>query len=234
MVTRNDERVTCHVLSWISEIVVPTLAAGAGRSTTSSLRNGNYEIGISCACNPVSASPVQLASTNSPPTFRYRSCVKAGVEARRPRQVIHAARLRARPHRWRPRMKTLQDRWTVLRRQHERADPIDLNLTGLMPESWLCVDCGVNTAPGFLNRKQAELAFLLHGKMTHEVTDKSEVYTVKNEIWQATGLEGMGGCLCIGCLEKRIGRRLKPDDFEPGHPFNSYPGTRRLLKRRGR
>ena len=24
MVTRNDERVTCHLLSWISEIVVPT------------------------------------------------------------------------------------------------------------------------------------------------------------------------------------------------------------------
>jgi hypothetical protein len=29
MVTRNHERVTCHLLSWISEIVVPALAAGA-------------------------------------------------------------------------------------------------------------------------------------------------------------------------------------------------------------
>ena len=33
MVTRNDERVTCHLLSWISEIVVPTLAAITHDST---------------------------------------------------------------------------------------------------------------------------------------------------------------------------------------------------------
>jgi hypothetical protein len=131
-------------------------------------------------------------------------------------------------------MKALQDRWTVLHRQHERADLIGLNLTGLIPESWLCLDCGVNTAPGCPNRKQTELGFLLHGGMRCKVTDESEVYTVKDKVWQATGLEGMGGCLCIGCLEKRIGRRLKPDDFEAGHPFNSLPGTRRLLKRRGR
>jgi len=115
-------------------------------------------------------------------------------------------------------MKALQDRWTVLHRQVERTDLIGFNLTGLMPESWLCMDCGVNTAPGFPNRKQAELTFVLHGEMRYKVTNESEVYTVKNEVWQATGLEGMGGCLCIGCLEKRIGRRLKPDDFEPGHP----------------
>ena len=49
--------------------------------------------------------------------------------------------------------------------------------------------------------------------MTHD----QEVYIVTKEVWQATGLEGWGGCLGIGCLEKRIGRRLKPDDFEPGH-----------------
>lgn len=129
-------------------------------------------------------------------------------------------------------MKSLQDRWTILHRQDERTDLIGLNLIGLMPESWLCLDCGVNTAPGFPNRKQTELALLLGG-MRWQVTDELEVYTVKNEVWQDTGLEGMGGCLCIVCLEKRIGRRLKPGDFAPGHPFNSLPGTRRLLKRRG-
>src|SRR5262245_20938878 len=134
---------------------------------------------------------------------------------------------RNRVHRRRPRMKTLQDRWTVLHRQDERTDLIGFNLTGRMPESWLCVDCGVNTASGFLNRKETELAFLVHGEtITQHVGDESEVYTVKREVWRATGLEGMGGCLCIGCLEKRIGRRLKPRDFEPGHPFNSFPGTR--------
>src|SRR5262245_14245383 len=106
--------------SGFREIVVPALVAGAGRSTT--LRNSGNETGISCARTPIPAAPVQLASTNSPPTFRYRSCVKAGVEARRPGQAVHAARLRARPHCGRPRMKALQDRWTVLHRQVERTD----------------------------------------------------------------------------------------------------------------
>jgi len=46
-------------------------------------------------------------------------------------------------------------------------------------------------------------------------------------------MEGWGGCLCIGCLEKRIGRRLKPKDFLRDHPFNLMPGTQRLLERRG-
>ena len=31
-------------------------------------------------------------------------------------------------------------------------------------------------------------------------------------------MEPYGGCLCIGCLEKRIGRKLKPKDF-PDHPL---------------
>ena len=49
-------------------------------------------------------------------------------------------------------------------------------------------------------------------------------------------MEDFGGCLCIGCLEKRIGRKLKPKDFLRGHPFNrpQLPGTKRLLERRGR
>jgi hypothetical protein len=45
----------------------------------------------------------------------------------------------------------------------------------------------------------------------------------------------MGGCLCIGCLEKRIGRELRPADFDRSHEFNQpdVPGTWRLLERRG-
>jgi hypothetical protein len=43
-----------------------------------------------------------------------------------------------------------------------------------------------------------------------------------------------GGCLCVGCLEKRLGRRLKANDFRRHDPINhpSLPGTERLLKRR--
>jgi hypothetical protein len=66
------------------------------------------------------------------------------------------------------------------------------------------------------------------------LTKKSEVYIVRDEIWKAAGIEPYGGCLCIGCLEKRIGRKLKPKDF-PKHPFNDprLPCTKRLRDRRG-
>jgi hypothetical protein len=45
-------------------------------------------------------------------------------------------------------------------------------------------------------------------------------------------METMGGCLCIGCLEKRLGRRLGPKDFLRHHAFMRLPGTERLLNRR--
>jgi hypothetical protein len=56
---------------------------------------------------------------------------------------------------------------------------------------------------------------------------------VKAKIWKAAAMEDFDGCLCIGCLEKRIGRRLVPKDFIRNHPFNAWPGTTRLLERRG-
>jgi hypothetical protein len=46
------------------------------------------------------------------------------------------------------------------------------------------------------------------------------------------GMEPYGGCLCIGCLEQRIGRQLMPDDF-PNHALNTLPGTPKLMDRRG-
>jgi hypothetical protein len=64
----------------------------------------------------------------------------------------------------------------------------------------ICVDCGSDT-----------LAI-------------NEYYMVRKSIWQATGLKHNDGCLCIGCLEARIGRELKPKDFAvcplnyPFHP----------------
>lgn len=51
-----------------------------------------------------------------------------------------------------------------------------------------CVWCGVNTA------------------------DVGEYYMVHDELWEKYG-PPKRGCLCIGCLELRIGRRLRPDDF---------------------
>jgi hypothetical protein len=114
-------------------------------------------------------------------------------------------------------------------------DPVRTSARGVTPESWLCLDCGTNTAPGMPTRKQVDIAMLIHGSAPCTITPDSEVYTVTQEVWGATGLEDMGGCLCIGCPEKRIGRRLKPIDFIPDHPFNEpdFPASKRLRKRRG-
>ena len=110
-----------------------------------------------------------------------------------------------------------------------------MSLEGVAPESWNCIDCGFNTAPGLLNRKEIEEAFSVvrverSAPMT--VDERSEVYTVKDKIWKAAGVPPMGGCLCVGCLEKRLGRRLSKNSFLPNHPFNRMPGTERLLSRR--
>jgi hypothetical protein len=119
------------------------------------------------------------------------------------------------------------------------------DLKGLMPENWCCVDCGFNTAPGLLSRGEMHIAISAakavgrwgkkeNGAIAQSVGSDSEVYHLLENVWQKTGLEGYGGCLCIGCVERRIGRRLKPRDFDPNHPFNRMPGTERLLSRRGR
>ena len=71
------------------------------------------------------------------------------------------------------------------------------------PESWCCVDCGAATTN-------------LAGKDT-------PVY--RPEAW-AAGMKAMGGCLCVGCLEKRLGRCLRPKDFTR-RPFDAV--TERLL-----
>jgi hypothetical protein len=113
-----------------------------------------------------------------------------------------------------------------------------VDLKGDVPESWACIDCGVNTAPGCSTREQLEQAFtaaaIRNNQHVKQTIDKhSELYMVKDKIWQAAGMEDFGGCLCIGCLETRIGRRLLPKDFSRNHPFNAFPGTKRLLQRRG-
>jgi hypothetical protein len=108
-------------------------------------------------------------------------------------------------------------------------------LKGYTPENWLCVDCGVNTAPGLRTRVEMETAFRAGADSVNMTfTDQSEVYTVKESVWKRTGLAPYGGCLCIGCLENRIGRKLTPKDFSRKHPFNSHamPATTRLQERR--
>jgi hypothetical protein len=110
---------------------------------------------------------------------------------------------------------------------------------GTIPESWAWIDCGINTAPSLKNRAQTEqaLAFnrakgLPDERVHMKVNVRSEVYLVETAVWEAAGMEEFGGCLCIGCLERRVGRRLTPKDFIRNHPLNRFPGTPRLLNRR--
>jgi len=102
------------------------------------------------------------------------------------------------------------------------------------PESWLCVDCSFNTAPGFPNKVELHRAIAKDGRSKVTIDNQSEVYTVRDVVWKRAGMEPLGGCLCIGCLEKRLDRRLKPKDFQRGRVFNQMPGTARLLNRRKR
>jgi hypothetical protein len=73
----------------------------------------------------------------------------------------------------------------------------------------LCIDCGMETQPREPNH-----------------IGKYEQYIVTDEVWQAAGMPkattnpaleliGGGGCLCVGCIEKRLGRMLTLSDFEP-------------------
>jgi hypothetical protein len=69
--------------------------------------------------------------------------------------------------------------------------------------------------------------------LPQRVGEDTELYMVKSAVWKEAGMEPDGGVLCIGCLEARIGRRLRRKDFLPDHPFNDprLPGTDRRFER---
>jgi hypothetical protein len=114
-----------------------------------------------------------------------------------------------------------------------------VDLKGLMSESYLCIDCGFDTALGNLNRAEAEQAIAAQiaagtknwAVPAFNLNDRQETYIVHDHVWKAAGMEPWGGCLCIGCLEKRIGRKLMPMDFPRDAPLNWIPGTPRLMER---
>jgi len=115
---------------------------------------------------------------------------------------------------------------------HNEKQPVSLK--GLTSESHCCVDCGRNTNPGAPPRELAEFLMNRDGGFPMTVTCDSEIYIVNDSVWRAAGMEPWGGCLCIGCLERRIGRRLKPKDFPRAHSFNQpcVPCSERLRERR--
>lgn len=77
-------------------------------------------------------------------------------------------------------------------------------------KKWLCLDCGLDT-----------------GKAC-------EHYMLIDETWSLTGLGGIG-MLCVEHVEKRIGRRLEPQDFNDSYLNNPRTGpiSQRLAERMG-
>jgi hypothetical protein len=58
-----------------------------------------------------------------------------------------------------------------------------------------------------------------------EDTHPLEWYTVWDHIWAEAGMHTHGGWLCIGCLERRLLRRLRRSDF-PDVPINVDQSSR--------
>lgn len=92
---------------------------------------------------------------------------------------------------------------------------------------WRCIDCGFNTARRSMTKAGKK-------RWTWKDTWDDELYTVYDFVWAKAGMKPLDGCLCVGCLEKRIGRRLIPSDFDPVSPFNrpDHPASERLRSRR--
>jgi hypothetical protein len=116
----------------------------------------------------------------------------------------------------------------------------ECDLWGLIADNYVCIDCGMDTWPGHQTRveieqdmRAAKAAGKKWGGLTSTFTEETEVYYVHPHVWEASGVGFWNGVLCIGCLEKRIGRRLQPFDFIDDSGFNNpnLPGTRRRLER---
>ena len=73
------------------------------------------------------------------------------------------------------------------------------------PPAW-CADCRVNTTPCTVRRRRGERACPTHYGW--------EYYMVTDEVWAAArGPTHARGFRCVGCLERRLGRRLRAADF---------------------
>ena len=97
---------------------------------------------------------------------------------------------------------------------------------GLTCFSCYCVDCGTNTAPAIWRGKQVEPA----------LPQSWEFYWVNDKVWAAAGMHELDGSLCVGCIEARLGRRLRPKDFDLTRNENRIARnwvTPRLAARRG-
>jgi hypothetical protein len=75
-------------------------------------------------------------------------------------------------------------------------------------KKFICLDCGIDTSK------------------------HNELYMLVDETWKLTGL-GKVGMLCVGDVEKRIGRRLTASDFNDSYlnNFRTNSKSARLVER---
>ena len=67
-----------------------------------------------------------------------------------------------------------------------------------IPENWLCIDCGMNTAPGIPDGPTLRSNLKLNGQVPLSIDAHSEVYMVRETVWKKAGVGPSGGCLCVG------------------------------------
>lgn len=103
------------------------------------------------------------------------------------------------------------------------------------PVSWNCADCSIDTAPGCPNAVDLIEAGVRHADdLVLVFNENTELFQLRQAVWLAAVKDDLRIVLCIGCVEKRLGRKLRPKDFDRKSPFRLVPGTARLNSRRGR
>jgi hypothetical protein len=110
---------------------------------------------------------------------------------------------------------------------------------GAIPESWNCVDCGVNTAPGLYGRAMMEAAIAAIGVAAWEregveqtYDDQTEVYTVREAIWKRPAWIPMAvACASAVWSSDSV---AQTQGFPPGRCIHQVPTTPRLIERQGR
>lgn len=66
------------------------------------------------------------------------------------------------------------------------------------------------------------------GKTVAADTGDVENYIVHDHVWAEAGMKSFrGGCLCVSCIESRLGRPLTGDDLPLGDVLVNYPGQQR-------
>jgi hypothetical protein len=85
------------------------------------------------------------------------------------------------------------------------------DLKKLIPKSWLCDDCGTDLGGRLPNRHQFTMAA---AEIFGDYILAKKINLIRAAVWAEAGGEP-DGWLCIPCLEKRLGRRLLPQDYEP-------------------